>query len=53
MISTTYFENRGKAVLQELQAAGKKPVRNGRTGRAPSSLIDAVLNRWYNSVYVC
>lgn len=48
MISTRYFENRGKELLRDLQ--------DGKIRRAvreiPGSTAE-VLNRWVKSVYVC
>jgi hypothetical protein len=52
MISTKYFDQRGKDVVAALRF-GKKPTgAKSRSGSLPA-VTQAVLSRWMQSVYVC
>jgi hypothetical protein len=52
MISTRYFDQRGKDVLAALRS-GKKPTGvSSRSAKLPAA-TQAVLSRWMQSVYVC
>jgi hypothetical protein len=52
MISTKYFDQRGKDVLAALQT-GKKPTGVSSRSATLPAVTQAVLSRWMQSVYVC
>jgi hypothetical protein len=52
MISTKYFDQRGKDVMAALQS-GKKPTGSKSRSAALPAVTQAVLSRWMQSVYVC
>jgi hypothetical protein len=53
MVSTRYFDNRGKAVLDALRTFGKKPAGRSGDSATMSPQSERVLNRWFGSVYLC
>jgi hypothetical protein len=52
MISTRYYDNRFKDILQTLQTRKKRSGTSASAATLPTS-TQAVLNRWMRSVYLC
>jgi hypothetical protein len=52
MVSTKFFDQRGKDVLAALRT-GKKPTGVSRRSGSLPAETQAVLSRWMQSVYVC